>query len=124
MIEFLHPTPIDGGSLNTYDYAGQDPVNGYDLSGLLTLCNPDYCRPGGTHDRRVIYTATTTPRQQETITVQITSTPLSGGKTEVKSTTTFATPKITQAFTSDRIELPQPIKLSPRKASLVEGLSG
>jgi len=27
--------PVDGGSLNGYDYAGQDPVNGYDLQGTL-----------------------------------------------------------------------------------------
>jgi RHS repeat-associated protein len=31
---FLAIDPIDGGSLNNYDYAGQDPVNGYDLDGL------------------------------------------------------------------------------------------
>jgi RHS repeat-associated protein len=30
---FLTTDPIDGGSLNTYDYAGQDPINGYDLDG-------------------------------------------------------------------------------------------
>jgi RHS repeat-associated protein len=30
---FLAVDPIDGGSLNNYDYAGQDPINGYDLSG-------------------------------------------------------------------------------------------
>jgi hypothetical protein len=33
---FLTTDPIDGGSLNNYDYAGQDPINGYDLSGT---CN-------------------------------------------------------------------------------------
>src|SRR5581483_3558025 len=32
---FLAVDPIDGGSLNNYDYAGQDPINGYDLSGLM-----------------------------------------------------------------------------------------
>ncbi len=32
---FLAPDPITGGSLNSYDYAGQDPINGYDLSGLF-----------------------------------------------------------------------------------------
>ena len=30
---FYAVDPIDGGSLNAYDYAAQDPVNGYDLSG-------------------------------------------------------------------------------------------
>lgn len=33
---FLSVDPIDGGSLNNYDYAGQDPVNGYDLNGKLS----------------------------------------------------------------------------------------
>jgi RHS repeat-associated protein len=30
---FLSVDPVDGGSLNNYDYAGQDPVNNYDLDG-------------------------------------------------------------------------------------------
>jgi RHS repeat-associated protein len=30
---FYEVDPVDGGSLNNYDYAGQDPVNGYDLTG-------------------------------------------------------------------------------------------
>jgi RHS repeat-associated protein len=30
---FLAVDPIPGGSLNNYDYAGQDPINGYDLDG-------------------------------------------------------------------------------------------
>jgi RHS repeat-associated protein len=30
---FLSVDPLPGGSLNNYDYAGQDPLNNYDLSG-------------------------------------------------------------------------------------------
>jgi RHS repeat-associated protein len=30
---FLSVDPIPGGSANNYDYAGQDPINGYDLDG-------------------------------------------------------------------------------------------
>jgi RHS repeat-associated protein len=30
---FLSVDPVDGGSLNNYEYAGQDPVNAYDLDG-------------------------------------------------------------------------------------------
>lgn len=33
---FLAADPVEGGSLNNYDYAGQDPVNGYDLNGTNT----------------------------------------------------------------------------------------
>jgi RHS repeat-associated protein len=34
---FLAVDPIDGGSLNNYDYAGQDPINKYDLDGTCVL---------------------------------------------------------------------------------------
>ena len=30
---FLEVDPVPGGSLNGYDYAAQDPINGYDLNG-------------------------------------------------------------------------------------------
>jgi hypothetical protein len=32
---FLAVDPIPGGSLNNYDYAGQDPINNYDLDGTI-----------------------------------------------------------------------------------------
>jgi RHS repeat-associated protein len=37
---FLTVDPIDGGSLNNYDYAGQDPVDGYDLDGTMLQASP------------------------------------------------------------------------------------
>jgi RHS repeat-associated protein len=38
---FLSVDPIDGGSLNNYDYAGQDPINGYDLDGTVAKAVDD-----------------------------------------------------------------------------------
>ncbi len=37
---FLSIDPIDGGSLNSYDYALQDPINAYDLDGR---CSKERC---------------------------------------------------------------------------------
>lgn len=34
---FLSVDPVDGGSANNYDYAGQDPINGYDLDGRICI---------------------------------------------------------------------------------------
>jgi RHS repeat-associated protein len=36
MGRFLTPDPIQGGSANSYDYAFQDPINAFDLSGECT----------------------------------------------------------------------------------------
>jgi hypothetical protein len=33
---FLTPDPVPGGSANPYDYANQDPVNGFDLEGTCS----------------------------------------------------------------------------------------
>jgi RHS repeat-associated protein len=37
---FLAVDPVPGGSLNNYDYTGQDPINGYDLNGT---CWTGFC---------------------------------------------------------------------------------
>ena len=48
---FLATDPIEGGSLNTYDYVNQDPLNTYDLSGTMPAEGPVYC--SGLHGRRL-----------------------------------------------------------------------
>ncbi|MET8162511.1 DNRLRE domain-containing protein [Sphaerisporangium sp. NPDC005289] len=35
---FLQVDPVEGGSANPYDYASQNPINGYDISGAATSC--------------------------------------------------------------------------------------
>jgi len=42
---FLSPDPVKGGSANAYDYAGQDPVNSFDLTGECRVpYSLAYCR--------------------------------------------------------------------------------
>src|SRR5262249_30903345 len=36
---FVSSDPIEGGSINNYDFAGQDPLNATDLSGQSTTIN-------------------------------------------------------------------------------------
>jgi hypothetical protein len=37
---FLQTDPIPGGSANNYDYANQDPINEFDLSGRMVEDDP------------------------------------------------------------------------------------
>ena len=41
---FLAIDPVDGGALNEYDYAAQDPVNAYDLSGMCVMRSVPFIR--------------------------------------------------------------------------------
>jgi RHS repeat-associated protein len=54
---FITPDPIEGGSANAYDYAGQDPVNDFDLMGECYVTrepSPGRCkkRDERTHEHR------------------------------------------------------------------------
>jgi RHS repeat-associated protein len=44
---FLSVDPIPGGSLNNYDYAGQDAINGYDINGTMHGEGADMSRECG-----------------------------------------------------------------------------
>ncbi len=59
---FLSPDPVKGGSSNPYDYAGQDPVNGFDLTGerLCTGTNQskhNKCTSDARWVRRAVHSA-------------------------------------------------------------------
>jgi RHS repeat-associated protein len=46
---FLTPDPVPGGSANPYDYANQDPVNGFDLEG--TCASKKQCRAAAAREK-------------------------------------------------------------------------
>ncbi len=50
---FLTPDPVPGGSANAYDYADQDPVNGFDLNGECHPTRDRHCSgPPSQSERR------------------------------------------------------------------------
>lgn len=49
----LTPDPVEGGSANPYDYADQDPVNGFDLNGECHPTGNRHCAgPPSPQERR------------------------------------------------------------------------
>jgi hypothetical protein len=58
---FLTPDPIPGGSANGYDYANQDPINGFDLDGL----KPNKKKKEAAKARPVHLTHVTAPKMKK-----------------------------------------------------------
>jgi RHS repeat-associated protein len=56
---FLTPDPVPGGSANAYDYADQDPVNGFDLNGECHPARNRHCpgppSPREERERQVVH---------------------------------------------------------------------
>jgi RHS repeat-associated protein len=49
---FLTPDPVFGGSANAYEYAGQDPVNGLDLTGTVCQKKNKNSTKGSCHNKQ------------------------------------------------------------------------